>query len=490
MIKIPTRVSLGSTGLERAAMLLSFVIPALIRWIPEAQFPYPIGFDTPIRLAEAKTCAGSPALFPLLIRVLGWFCIAGADPILVMKYLPTVLYGLLGVSAYYFARSYLGWDRKGSILAAVVLAFSIASLRVSWDLNKQVFATIFLFLALSQLGNLRSPCRIALFVGFGLLVASSHQLIFALMSGILSCLILFEVYRFLTGRGRSMDTRVIVSLSVTLLGGLLVFLGAWYRGNLSAVYFSGTVSLEVDATVFGYMDWLASLEKYMIIFALSYVLLLPLVVLGFFRGRALTAWLLVATVGSFSILFSPWLSLRSPSRWMYLLVYPFAFYIVAAFGRLKLTNSISLRKGLALLALLLVVNITSISFLGLYPWPAWLPVASGYFPESMALSSIPAHDIEATAQLLESLNHQPQDLVLIVNINYLGWARYFSEHQMVAWAPWARHGPRTLVEALDEARSLEVKDVYLLWYSDQDAVALGFSKFLENGSMKLYKYEN
>ncbi len=64
-----------------------------------------------------------------------------------MKFLPTLLYGFLGISVYYFARSYLVWNRWRSLLAVGVLAFSIVSLRISWDLNKQVFATVPLFLA-------------------------------------------------------------------------------------------------------------------------------------------------------------------------------------------------------------------------------------------------------------------------------------------------------------------------------------------------------
>jgi len=32
--------------LERLYPTLSIIVPAAVRWIPEAQFPYPIGFDT------------------------------------------------------------------------------------------------------------------------------------------------------------------------------------------------------------------------------------------------------------------------------------------------------------------------------------------------------------------------------------------------------------------------------------------------------------
>jgi len=478
------RVCLGSSGLEWIAPLLSFMIPALIRWVPEAQFPYPIGFDTPSYLAEAKAYSKNLDFFPLLFRILGWMYAVGLDSVVAMKFLPTLFYGFLGISVYYFARSYLGLDRWRSLLTVGVLAFSVVSLRVSWDLNKQVFATVPLFLALSQLKRLHSPYRSGLFVVLGLLVASSHQLVFALMSGILLYLIVSEAYRFCKGRG--VDIRLISVALATLGGGLLVFLGGWYGWSLLEVHRAAALSNAVGAA-FEYEAWITAFQKYTRIFVICYGLLLPFIVLGFFRQQALTGWMMVAAAGSLSSFVSPWFGFYFFDRWTYLLIYPSTFYVAAALKRLKLANPLSLRKSLVLLGVLLVINVQSLSFLGLCSWPEWLPRAPSFFPELMAVSSIPIQDIEATAQLLGRLNQKSQDLVLIVHINYLGWASYYSEHRMVAWIPWSY--PGTLSEALDAAKNLKVEDIYLLWYGDQDAFRLGFSKFLENGPMKLYKYE-
>jgi len=127
-IRIPTRISLSSLGLERTVILLSFIIPALIRWIPETQFPYPIGFDTPLYISWGRHYVSNPTIFPLIQPLLGLLYALGLDMVAVMKYLPTLLYGFLGFSAYRFSRCYLGWNLKKSLLAVLLVALSFTSL--------------------------------------------------------------------------------------------------------------------------------------------------------------------------------------------------------------------------------------------------------------------------------------------------------------------------------------------------------------------------
>ncbi|MFB0522142.1 MAG: hypothetical protein ACETV1_00090, partial [Candidatus Bathyarchaeia archaeon] len=86
---------------------MSFVIPAFVRWIPEAQFPYPIGYDTPLYISWGKHYASNPVAFPLMLPLLGGLYASGFDLVAVMTYLPTLLYGLLGLSAFLFSRLYL-----------------------------------------------------------------------------------------------------------------------------------------------------------------------------------------------------------------------------------------------------------------------------------------------------------------------------------------------------------------------------------------------
>jgi hypothetical protein len=482
-VEIRFRVSRGRL-LEACAFSAAFLVPVLIRWVPEAQFPYPIGYDTPSYLAAAKAYSRSKELFPLFFRILGWLRSMGLDPVVAMKYLPTLLYGFLGVSVFYFARSYLGWDVGKGLLTVFVLVFSAVSLRISWDLNRQVFATMLLFLALSQIPKLRSGLRAALFIGLVLLVAASHELVLALMDGILAYLLLCEGFQVV--KQKSVDRHFLAVVSVAFAGSLLVFVGGWFRWNLPAIYSTGAWSLVSSADA-GYSPWAEALGKFGTLAILCYAPLAPLAVLGVFRRAALTGWVLVAMVGSFSIFASPWLSLRFPDRWMYLLIYPAAFFVVEAFGRLGVVDRLSLGKGLAMVATVVLVNFVSLSLLGISPWPAWYPRAPGFFPVLMPVSSIPLCDIEGTAQLMRSLDQHSQGSVLITHVNYFGWAAYYTDLPVIVWGPSG--GTRSsLADALSVARAHSGGGIYLLWYWDADALDLGFVKIAESGPMKLYEY--
>jgi len=55
---------------------------------------------------------------------------------LVMKVLAPVLYGVVGVSVFFFSRSYLSWSIKKSSFCAMLLMFQLAAMRIGWDLFK------------------------------------------------------------------------------------------------------------------------------------------------------------------------------------------------------------------------------------------------------------------------------------------------------------------------------------------------------------------
>ena len=494
-LRMKIRFKIGTAEedlLEVVALSVAFLVPVLIRWIPEAQFPYPIGYDTPMYLAAAKDYSHNSEFFPLLYRILGSLHSMGLDAIVTMKYLPTLLYGFLGVSAYYFARSYLEWDRRRSLLAVLILTFSAVSLRISWDLNKQVFSTTALLIAFSQLPKLERRSRAALFIGFGVLVAASHEFIFALMSGIFIYLLASQAFRFL--RKEHVNSSFLAVVSVAFISAVLVFLGGWFHWDLSRIYSTGTWSIQ-GSVDFSSSTWFEVVRRYGAIAVLCYAPLVPLGALGVFRRGALTGWILVAAIGSFSAFIYPRLCLAFPDRWMYLLIYPTAFFVANAFERLGLANRLSARNGLTIGMALILINFVSFSLLGISQWPTWYPKAPEFFPESMPVSSIPLYDIEATAQLMHSLDQHSHGLVLISHMKYIGWAAYCTNHQVIGWSDlWTpvptKSIPRNVPEALDVAKAGQKSEIYLLWYRDTDATSLGFTKIAESGRMKLYQYHH
>lgn len=474
--KIRLSIFLGPVGLERVATLLSFIVPALIRWIPEAQFPYPVGFDTPLYISWGRHYASNPVAFPLILPLLGGLYALGLDMVAVMKYLPTLLYGLLGLSIYRFSRSHLGWRLEKCLLAVFVVALSLASLRVSWDMHKQLMATAFLFLALSWLKSLNRPLGFAAFAFLSFLAAFSHEVVFGV-------LMVVSLYWFLSKVCE--EPKKGLPILVVVLGILFLFVGAWYGWRLDEILRRGLGSWLSDASSLG-DRWLWEAEKNLSEFFKLYGLIVPLMVLGLFKDSVLLPWLGLGLLGSFStVLFPLYVPSITPSRWMLLLAYPFSFYVAHGFDRLRLLRIGSLGRLMALTLVLLAINVPTWGFLGLTSQPSQFTIV-GFLPESMVSSSIPLHDIEATIWLVKRFD-ETAGTVLIVHGHYFGWASYYTGKRVVTFGE-LYGADRTIKQALDLAQKEDAGDIYLLWYVDGDAYSSGFVKVAEKGPMKLYRY--
>ena len=119
--------------------VLAFVIPLLVRFIPEILMgPYVVGFDTigyyiPTTLLWLHGGANLWSLIataPLLYTLTAGFTFAGAPLIWVLKVLPPVLLGFLGLVMYVYARQGLGWSPKKSIIPALIGTLYFVALRV------------------------------------------------------------------------------------------------------------------------------------------------------------------------------------------------------------------------------------------------------------------------------------------------------------------------------------------------------------------------
>ena len=60
-----------------------------------------------------------------------------------LKVLPSVLLGFLGLAMYGYARRGLGWSPKKSIVPALVGTLYFVALRVSWDAFREELANNF-----------------------------------------------------------------------------------------------------------------------------------------------------------------------------------------------------------------------------------------------------------------------------------------------------------------------------------------------------------
>jgi len=473
--RIPTTISFGLVGFERGAMLLSFMIPTLIRWIPESQFPYPIGFDTPLYISWGRHYTSNPTVFPLMLPFLGALYALGLDMVVVMKYLPTLLYGFLGFSIFRFSRSYLGWPFKKSLLAVLLVALSFASLRVSWDMHKQIMGTAFLFLALSYLKTIEKPLGFVAFSIFSFLAAFSHELVFAVLVMVLAC------WAICVARKEPRKTL----LTLTVMSSIVfLFVGVWYGWRLNVISERALGILLPHSTSLA-ERWLWEATNNASLFLQLFGLTLILAVPGLFKDRIVLLWLCLSLIGAFSTVFFPFYEPGVPPfRWMFLAVYPLSFYVANGLSKLRFLKKRS-SKLVSFIVILLVVNIPTWGFLGFIHQPSYF-CKTNVIPETMASSSIPFYDIEATIWLTKKFD-EVEGTVLIVHGHYFGWASYFTGKRVITFGELYGRD-RTINQAVELAQSENAGDIYLLWYLDSDAYSSGFAKIAEKGTMKLYKY--
>ena len=463
-------------GSEWLALLLSFIVPVLVRWVPESKFPYPIGFDTPLYLSWGRHYTSNPVVFPLMVPLLGGLYLLGFDLVTVMKYLPTLVYGLLGVSVFLFSRLCLNWRLEKSLLVVFLIAFSFPMLRVSWDMHKQFIATAFLVLAFSWLKTIETPLGFVAFAVSSFLAAFSHDVLFAVLMVVCSYVFLVEVRR---NRKRA------ILISVVTLSILLIFIGVWYGWNFGLIVKNGVGGIVLDTSSL-FDRWTWEVNKNLFEFFQICGLFVPLVVLGFFKDEVLFPWLILGLLGSFSTILFPFRAPSiNPSRWMLLLACPFSFYMANGLDRLTLITRKSLKKMVALFFVVFIINFPSWGFLGFFPQPS-LYYKPGLLPLTMASSSAPLDDIDATIWLVRRFNDVGGE-ALLVHGNYFGWASYYTDKIVVTFGE-LYGGDRSIKDALKIAQNSGNIDVYLLWYVDGDAFSLSFIKVAERGPMKLYRY--
>src|SRR6266699_1431224 len=163
-------------------LVAAFAIPLGIRALPEILAgPYPIGYDTIASYIPVMLDWGSGNLRGFNPMVGGWLIFA----IFIGKIAGPALYGILGLSEYFFARRSLGWESKRCLLFVVITSFSFVSLRLSFDLFRNTLGTAFLLLSLGAGRNLKTPRDAIIFALLTWFVTATHLLVATLLFGIL-----------------------------------------------------------------------------------------------------------------------------------------------------------------------------------------------------------------------------------------------------------------------------------------------------------------
>ncbi len=460
-----------SNKLRILAPALAFITPFVIRLIPEIlAWPYPIGFDTiyayvpwiesgyPLNLDPLTMLKGT-RLFPLLALLVDR--IFFNDAILTVKFLGPLLHALLGLSIYVFARRVLNWDAWKSLLLAIFSSIYFVSLRISWEMYRQMLGTIFLFLTLSCYWSSRSRWCMGATPLLTLLTILSHEI-----AGItLLALMIVEAFYGAIKRDERLPAAV-----------LSLLIGAASLGYM--LFDPATLSLKLPLESF--IEDRVTLAGHIVGFIIfCYAFLLPFMLYGIarVRNRLVLAWLIIVLLlGIWPIIYP---SLCPPLwfRWIIFMAYPACIYTTeGVYALLSKGGSSKAPKAIAL-AYLCFIGIIASYYLAADPEHAFPYFADynpykAYIQSSMLQSTIPLRDIEPTTQAAKWLSENADGLIVLHEAFY-PWAMrsgYLTDKPMVIRErdlskPHRATFADALIEIANKA-SDNAREIYTIWWAN------------------------
>jgi len=489
------------------AIVIIFLGSFALRLVPEILAgPWPLGFDTityyvPTILNWADGDF-SPIHFgsftPLSFFLLFSIYTLSGSVFLALKILGPLLYGFLCSSFFFFVTKGLGWNNKKGLLAALLFASYFPTLRIGWDLYRNTLGLALFFLFLSSLSKFDEPPRNRKIVvsALAILVVLSHEIVSAMMFFVVFSNFALDVFK------RKGSSKFFKSY-LWFMPSLLIFLFIIYSNAITSHEVPGGITyFTSENRGIPYDSYFVLIGDVFGLFFLIFGLILPLIVVGFWRDRKLDSWLLICLLGSFWPIFFPWFQIAPWNRWMYMLAPLFLVYVVNGLDKLQLlkiqrANNIHFRRNALAMSLFLTV------FVGLGIGYMVLPMStippqstsierlSLYIPGGMLSNTFPVNYCEDLVKSLRYVNdHLNNDSVLIIHKSLTGWADlYLDEGKNIINYHFQPHA-----DGLQEALSAGYKRVYLIWWvSDgwygQKSVPQEFERLSVGLHITVYSYD-
>jgi len=517
-------VSLRNIGFGKG-LFLSFLLGFGVRLIPEVlSHPYVIGFDTVYYAWRIESGVvwyhwsqvfSTWLLYGILISV---YNVVQGDPFLLLKLMAPLLFGLNACGIYYFATKGLNWTIKMGLFASLFFCFQMAALRISWDLYRNVLGLGLLLFALPWIRNGVESLREFLFFALlSVLVVLSHEYgAVALFASVLGV----ALSDFLKGAKKgALKVLMAVSPAVALFLArvyLVVFPASYVvESNVISMYqtvgryrgpfFFLTNYLAVHDAVQYYPTYLDLALHVFLLFALLYLVVLPLVLVGFFRDELLDSWSVLLLIGAFGALVMPFFALDLWNRWMLMLVYPFTFYAVNGVARvlcsgcqvvgsdfhllrwMRLSKRVVKPVLVVSFSLGLVFMVTPL-FFGRVGVLGFLTTFS-YVPSTMQCNSVPLVDVDDTIKVMQWLDVQMDGgSVLLAQNAFVWWAKLYlgSQHTLVCFISDVKG-------AVDVAVEYGFSRLYFVWWNEPIGwyglmVPGDFSRVFSSGRISVFEF--
>lgn len=490
--------------------IVILLLAAGVRAIPEFRGGYwPIGYDTlNTYIPDLVKFDGSfwrwlSSANLLYFLLWPFYKLFHVDPNYVIKFAGSAIFGVLAASFYTFSRKFLKLDRKYSFLAAVLLIFQIPTLRISWDLFRNMLGLVFLFPALYALQTNHKTKNLILVGIFSLLVVLSHQLVATIW------FIILAVY--LINRFSDNDRKGFFKLLLASLPAVIMFI--FVLKSPGANSFGGHVFYETESgRLFNYFADYKQTVSYQDLsktisnlFFLCYIYLLPLAAYGFWLLRKniiltiMTTWLLL---GTFSSLIFGGFGLFVWDRWMIMLVFPMVIYAVyglkflsEAIAKSGWFQKISFAKALKVFGFLAVIAYCALFVVRVYPFltaeyddskkPFLDKTINAYFPPTMVHNAVGYENIKAVLACILYLDRKmPEGSIILIDNRYRGLVLTWLDHskRYVYSYPWSQNINETIIKKLRED---DTAPVFTIWNSQEDLA--GFKRMYYSGLAAAYR---
>src|SRR3989442_1526238 len=254
--------------------LAAFLIPLFIRTIPEILVgPSPIGWDpiafyvpTTLDWAAEKTgwvtvLGTAPLMYMLSIPA---YLLTRVNPVWIFKVMGPILYGGMIWALFRFIRTGLKWPEKQALGGALLTSLYFVTLRISWDLYRNMLGLTFILLSLPLLEDWKTPRKQALLSILTVLAVASDQL-----TGVIALVLIGS--RTLMALTKRQRTEFYEMFKIGLPGGFIFFSIAY--ANL-AVLGNGPVRIQTP------LPTLSSLGSSLGFLGYAYLALTPLILIG------------------------------------------------------------------------------------------------------------------------------------------------------------------------------------------------------------------
>ncbi len=475
--------------------LAAFLIPLFIRSIPEILVgPYPIGWDTiafyvPNTLDWAAGKAGftgilgtAPLMYMISVPV---YWVSRVNPVWIFKIMGPILYGSMIWALFRFLKIGLRWPDKQALGGALLTSLYFVTLRISWDLYRNMLGLTFILLSLPLIEDMKGPRKQALLSALIVLAVAADQL-----TGVIALVLVGT--RALAALTRNQQNEFRGKVRVALPGAVL-FIATAYAGLI--VPGRGLVSQQAPVPT------LSNASSSLGFLGYAYLALVPLIFIGLRKVPSieLRIWsaFCIATVATAILpFFGP---VVQSYRWSLLLDIPLCIF--AAAGLHKIVESVqpgiewarSFRR-LILPGFSTVLMISSILYIAL-PAQHAMVYYTAYpelLPTSLAQDTIPMSDLGNLRSLLDSAAARINPgTALITHQAIYGWARAYLPSLSDHVVNYRYNDPTTGVEM---AKSAGYSSVLMIWWIDgagwhnQPDVPTAFRELLQDGDLALYMY--